>query len=54
MGVGLEIGFIDPFNTRPVTTLNYNAIADLYTIQITTAHAKPFLCLHWPFPGNGF
>jgi hypothetical protein len=37
----LEIRFIDYFNTRFVTTLNCNAIAD-YTLQITTAHAKSF------------
>jgi hypothetical protein len=41
-GLGLEIGFIDQFNTWLVTTLNYSAIADLYTSQITTAHAKSF------------
>jgi hypothetical protein len=42
MGFGLEIGFIDHFNTRLVTTLNYNAFADLHTLQITTARAKSF------------
>jgi hypothetical protein len=39
------------------TTTNYNAIADLHTLQITAAPAKPFLnllCLHQLFPGNGF
>jgi hypothetical protein len=41
-GFGLEIRFIDHFNTRFVTTLNYSAIADLHTSQITTAHAKSF------------
>jgi hypothetical protein len=41
-GFGLGIGFIDHFNTRLVTTLTYSAIADLHTLQITTAHAKPF------------
>jgi hypothetical protein len=33
--VGLDIGF----NTQLVITLNYGAIADLHTLQITTAHA---------------
>jgi hypothetical protein len=42
MGFGLEIGFIDHFNTRLMTTTNYSAIADLHTLQITTAHAKTF------------
>jgi hypothetical protein len=42
MGFGLEIGFIDHFNTRLVTALNYSAIADLHTLQITTAHSKSF------------
>jgi hypothetical protein len=41
-GFGLEIGFIGHFNTRLVTTINYSAIADLHTLQITTAHAKSF------------
>jgi hypothetical protein len=41
-GFGLEIGFIDHFNTRLMTTLNYSAIADFHTLQITTAHAKSF------------
>jgi hypothetical protein len=39
---GLEIGFIDHFNTRLMTTPNYSAIANLRTLQITTAHAKCF------------
>jgi hypothetical protein len=42
MGFGLDTGFIDPFNTRPATTLNDSAITDLHTLQITTAHDKPF------------
>jgi hypothetical protein len=41
-GFGLEIGFIDHFNIRLVTTLNYSAIADFHTSQITTTHAKSF------------
>jgi hypothetical protein len=39
---GLEMGFIDHFNTRLVTTLNYGAIANLHNLQTTTAHAKSF------------
>jgi hypothetical protein len=34
--------FIDHFNTRLVTTLNYSAIANLLTLKIATAHAKSF------------
>jgi hypothetical protein len=45
------IGFTGYFNTRFVTTINYSAIADFHTLQITTAHAKSdqsaFTC---PFP----
>jgi hypothetical protein len=41
-GVGLDIGFIDHLNTLLVITLNYNAIADLQTLQITVTHAKSF------------
>jgi hypothetical protein len=41
-GFGLEIGFIDHFNTRLVTALDYSAFADLPTLEITRAHAKPF------------
>jgi hypothetical protein len=33
---------IDHFNTRLMTTLNYSAIADFHTLQITAAHAKTF------------
>jgi hypothetical protein len=43
-GFGLEIKFIDHFNTRLVTTLNYSAIANLHILQITTAHSTPFQC----------
>jgi hypothetical protein len=39
MGFWLEIGFI--YHLRIVTTSNYNTIANLHTLQITTAHAKP-------------
>jgi hypothetical protein len=51
------MGFIDHFYTPLGTTSNYSAIANLHTLQITTAPAKAFamlLCLHQPFPGNGF
>jgi hypothetical protein len=36
-GFVLDIGFVDHFNTRFLTTLNYSAIADLHTF--ITAHA---------------
>jgi hypothetical protein len=42
LGFGLEIRFIDHFNTHLVTTLNYSTIADLHTVQITTEHVKSF------------
>jgi hypothetical protein len=41
-GFGLEIGFIDHFNTWLVTTNNYSAIAEFLDLQITIADAKPF------------
>jgi hypothetical protein len=41
-GFILEIGFIDHFNTWPVTKSNYSAIADFHILPITTAHAKSF------------
>jgi hypothetical protein len=44
-GFGLEIGFIDHFNTRLVITLNYSVIAYPHTSQITSAHAKSYLSL---------
>jgi hypothetical protein len=44
MGFGLEIGFIGHFNTRLVTALNYSAIDDLHTLEITTAHAVFSVC----------
>jgi hypothetical protein len=37
---GFNIVFIDHFNTRLVTTLNYSAIANLQNSQIIIAHAK--------------
>jgi hypothetical protein len=48
---------IDHLYTPLGTISNYSAIADLHTLQITTASIKPFfslLCLHQPFPDNGF
>jgi hypothetical protein len=50
-GFGLEIRFIDHFNTQLVTTLNYSAIANLHTLQITTAYDKslqPAVTSHFP------
>jgi hypothetical protein len=41
-GSGLEIGFIEHFTTRLVTTSNYSTIADLHKLHITRAHAKSF------------
>jgi hypothetical protein len=38
-GFGLDVGFIDHFNTQFVITLNYSAIANLHTLQ---NHAKSF------------
>jgi hypothetical protein len=42
MGFGLVIGFILNFNTRLVTTCNYNTITDLHSLQntVTATHAK--------------
>jgi hypothetical protein len=40
MAFGLEIGFIDHFNTLLATTLIYSAISDLHILQITAGHAK--------------
>jgi hypothetical protein len=39
MGFGLEMGFIDL--VQIITTSNYNAVTNLHTLQITTAHTKP-------------
>jgi hypothetical protein len=41
-GFGLDIGFIDHFNTQLVITLNYSSIAHLHTSQITRAHRLVF------------
>jgi hypothetical protein len=40
MWSGLDIGFIDHFNTQLM--LNYSAIANFHTLQITSVHAKSF------------
>jgi hypothetical protein len=40
-GFGLDIGFIDNFNTQLVITFNYSAIADLHTPQITIILFQP-------------
>jgi hypothetical protein len=39
---GLDIEFIDHLYTQLVTARNYSAIANLHTLQITTAHPKSF------------
>jgi hypothetical protein len=39
----LDVGFTDHFTTQLEITLNYSAIADLLTSQITVTHAKSFL-----------
>jgi hypothetical protein len=36
--MGFWIGFIDHFNRELISTHNYSAIADLWTLQITRAH----------------
>jgi hypothetical protein len=40
--LGLEIRFTGHFSTLLVTALNYSAITDIHTLQITIAHAKSF------------
>jgi hypothetical protein len=41
-GFGLDIGFIDDFNTQHVITLNYIVIANFHILQFTIAHANTF------------
>jgi hypothetical protein len=55
-GYRLVNGFIDHLYTPFETTSNYSAIANIHTLQITTAHAQHFssLLCHQPFPSNGF
>jgi hypothetical protein len=38
----LEIGFIDHFNTKLVTTPNYSAIANFHNLQFNRVHTKSF------------
>jgi hypothetical protein len=50
-------GFIAHLYTPLEATSNYSFTAYLHALQISTASAKPLsslLCLHRPFPGNGF
>jgi hypothetical protein len=42
-GLDCRLGLLTAL-TRLVITLNYSAIADLHTLQLTTAHAKFFQC----------
>jgi hypothetical protein len=37
-----KLDLLITFNKQLVTTLNYSAITDFHTLQITTAHAKSF------------
>jgi hypothetical protein len=41
-GFGLNFGFTDHFNIQLVITLNYNAIGDFHTLQITRRRSKSF------------
>jgi hypothetical protein len=41
-GFGLDIRFIDRFNTQLLITLNDSTIANFHTLQITIAHALSF------------
>jgi hypothetical protein len=50
-GFGLDTGFIDYFKTQHLITLNYSAITDLPTLQITRAHVKSFP-VHSVFTGS--
>jgi hypothetical protein len=45
-GFGLEIGFIDHFITRLVTTLNYSAILEFPHFTNYTLNLFSLLCLH--------
>jgi hypothetical protein len=37
-GFGLDIRFIDHFNIQLIITLNYSAITDIHTLQVTVTH----------------
>jgi hypothetical protein len=41
-GFGVNIGFIDHFNTQLIITFNYSTIPDFHTSLFTRAHAKTF------------
>jgi hypothetical protein len=41
-GLGLDIGFIDYFNTQLVTTLNHSATVNFHNLQFTKVHGKSF------------
>jgi hypothetical protein len=41
-GFGLNIGFIDHFNTKQVFTLKYSVIVNFHILQITIAHRLLF------------
>jgi hypothetical protein len=50
-------GYIDHLHTLLGATSNYSSIANLHTLQISTAPSKPFptlLCPHQRIPDNGF
>jgi hypothetical protein len=53
---GLVIGIIDHLYTRHVSTRNYSTTANLHSSQTSQNPLKlsSLLCLHQPFPGNGF
>jgi hypothetical protein len=38
-GFGLDIGFINRFNTKLVIILNYSDIADFHSLQFTVLHS---------------
>jgi hypothetical protein len=56
LGFGLDIGFVDHFNTQLLITLNYTSIADFHTSQITTSPPNFFqpAVLSQAVPGSGF
>jgi hypothetical protein len=41
-GFGLDIGFIDHFNTQLVITRKYSSLTNFNTLQFTRAHTKSF------------